>query len=345
MLKFITLASVPVLLAACATTPDVTYTYYLPTSQTTLTLTEAISCTKDKTALIVTSTPDVATVYMADMDGGQTLKVRDLDGSFADSDPAPSFSEDGRLKGFTLTQTGQGSAIVKSLVTLVADASKLGGSVGVAPKHAPPKPKLTDQCNYIDQHGSSGSLTLIVARKLNLADSLPPPSNLAFFTDPAIDRGLLVDNPEAYAMLRDHLPKILAHIDSSPEIQVADASCTANDSQLPLHLRKTKNVTVDFLVGTVRKGATSVVVPGNSATSAYCIALPKAAPFGTNKFSLTLTDSGAITGLEYNKTNGTQDALSSADTALTTIAPLLSSSAKTTAGASPQPASITTVSQ
>jgi hypothetical protein len=51
-----------VLVAGCASTPDVIYKYYPPQAQSTVTVTQTIDCTSDKTALIVVSTPALNTL-------------------------------------------------------------------------------------------------------------------------------------------------------------------------------------------------------------------------------------------------------------------------------------------
>jgi hypothetical protein len=49
--------------------------------------------------------------------------------------------------------------------------------------------------------------------------------------------------------------------------------------------------------------------------------IPKAALFGGEQFSLTLSESGAVTSLSYGKTSGAPAALGAANSVATTITP------------------------
>src|SRR5258706_4378315 len=101
------IVSFAALLSACASTPDVTYSYYPARSESTVTLTQTIACNKDNTAFVIVHKPDVTTRYSADHSRRPfTLPINKLDGFFADSELKADFSDDGRLKGINTVTTG-----------------------------------------------------------------------------------------------------------------------------------------------------------------------------------------------------------------------------------------------
>lgn len=110
-------------LLSCASTPKGSLHYYFPKAQTQLSLTQTLSCTPDHKHLRQVITVAPTTVYSSDTHAkvGE-LSPSALDSTFADADVSFSFTDDGRLSGVNFTSTGQGTNILKDVVTIAAAA-------------------------------------------------------------------------------------------------------------------------------------------------------------------------------------------------------------------------------
>jgi len=194
MLKFATLTSTAALLAACASTPDMTYSYYPAVSQTTVTLAETVSCsTGAAPSLIVAyAAPAIATVNKADYASPPyTFSIKKMDSAFADQDLSFGVTDDGRLKSLNASWTGQGETILKSAISTATSIIPLVGVLAHG-KAAPPPP----ECQFIADWG--GKVTLNYIATLNLAaDTLAP-------LKPVQD----TSNQLAYAKLHAQLPDL-----------------------------------------------------------------------------------------------------------------------------------------
>lgn len=136
-------------LAGCAVLPDATVTYYLPTSETTVAVTQTITCDKAQNPS-ATIGLNAKTTYHADYsrEGEKNIAIKSLDGSFSDTDVDFTLTEDGRLKGINSARTGQGQSIIKDVVTVATTAAAIAGG-GVEP------PK-----NWCGQSGSEKPVTI-----------------------------------------------------------------------------------------------------------------------------------------------------------------------------------------
>ncbi|HTQ15383.1 MAG TPA: hypothetical protein VMH86_16040 [Rhizomicrobium sp.] len=313
MLKFATLTSAAVLLAACANTPDATYNFYPARSSTAVTVTQTISCNGDSSDIVIAypSTPtQLVTSYAADYSKApSTLRVRDLDGGLSDSDVTIGLSDDGRLKTINGTSTGQGEAIVKSVISLAAAVGGAGGNSHPVFEAKAKTHKIT-ACGYVTKWAGKGkSITLTYSKIIRLEDS--PNGDFIGLDDTVSDPNLLAGLRAAGANMPHIGIKIGAETAMAPVV-VPTMPGGSSENDVRLKLQSTASTQVDILAGTVRIATGTFTIPGRGT---YEVPIPRAAAFGGTKFSLTVNDPGVITGIEYNKTNGTSQALDTATAA------------------------------
>ncbi len=252
------ICSIVFLVAGCASTPDVVYKYYPSQAHSTVTVTQTIDCTSDKTALVVVSTPALNTLYTADYSQTpNSVRVKDLAGAIADSDLSFNFFDDGRLKSVNASTTGQGEALGQ-----IVDFKK------AAPVDLEPTPQ-------------SAPLWGLLKNQL---------SKLAVFV-----RGQSVNDSGAFY-----------------------EGAEGNRDAILLTLQRTANVQVDVLARGSSIFNTNIALP---LSATYKLAIPKAAVFGKQSFSLTLAESGAVTSVDYGKLSGASGALNAATSAAGAVAP------------------------
>jgi hypothetical protein len=170
-------------LCGCASIPKVSRTYYFPIAQQDTSIIQTIGCVitpvnktlniaandadkattdKDKkgnkpppgpvytsTGPYSTATATVTTTYIADYGSSHTLRYKDVDSRFGDSDISVGVTDDGRLSSINAAGTGEGAAIIKAAATIasVATANKVFNE-GIAPP-------MSDACKMIQTYGSA----------------------------------------------------------------------------------------------------------------------------------------------------------------------------------------------
>ncbi len=294
--------------AGCATTPSVTYRYYPAKSSTILTITQTIDCNADKTVVFAVNTVQATTAYTADVAQKPfTLPIKMLDGWFADSDITFKTTEDGRLQSINQSTTGQGEAILKSAITLATAAAALGGAApgGKAPAALP-------ECDVIAARGGGKPVTLIYAKPVDLSTY---GSAEAFVTlnDAPNDKGL-------YDLLQKQLPAlgVQVHGQTTLDSGATYPSPAPDAGVVLLRLQHVARVQIDFTASGQAFVTSYVLVP---LLSTYELPIPKARLFGKQNFALTLSDSGAISSIQYTKGTGAAAALNVLGTAATAAAP------------------------
>jgi hypothetical protein len=303
------------LVAACASIPSVEYRYYLSKSNAAVAVTQAVACNNDGTDLIVVTTPTVNTTYSADLRHGvHTLQIRDVEGAFrdfADADVNFGFYDDGRLKSINQSTTGQGEAIIKSSVSLASALIPLGGAAIAAAK------KL-DECATIKTFAGDKPATVTYV--------YPPVGtvDLAALERP-VELTVAPASEQLYKALNAHgklpIPKLIigrpSPVGSGARfIPLIDGS--ANEFAY-LTLQEMGNVKIEVRNSDGVPIWNTVVVTPLKQT--YLLPIPRAALFGGQKFSLTLSEAGAITSVDYSKTVGTAGALNAATTITTALDP------------------------
>ena len=304
MLKRMTIIILIVgLLSGCASTPNVMYRYYPSHSNSNVTVTQTIDCNTDQTALIVLHSTTVNTLYTADYTKGPySVPIKKLDGFFADSDAGFNFFEDGRLKSINASTTGQGETIVKSAIALATALAPIGGA-------SPPKP--TAECATIKSWGGGKPVTLIYTKNIDYG-------KVAYGARLNIDP--TPDTTDLYTTLSKNnlLPKLQVII-NLPSIIKSSAnyvpsSSDSSDDVVLLTLQETANVQVDVKASGQAIWSGKITIPG---MDTYALPIPKAALFGKQTFSLTLSEAGAITQIGYGKNTGVAGPLNVATSAAT----------------------------
>jgi hypothetical protein len=300
--------SMVLLVAGCASTPDVVYKYYPSQAQSTVTVTQTIDCTSDKTALIVVSTPALNTLYTANYrQPPSSVRVKDLAGAIADSDLSFNFFDDGRLKSVNASSTGQGEAVVKSAVSLITAVAAIGGGVPVG---APVKAPALPECTTVNNWGNGKPVTLTYGQIIDFNKAAAGPVDL----EPTPQSAPL------WGLLKNQLSKLAVFVRSQTNNDSGAYydGVVGNRDAIFLTLQRTANVQVDVLAKGSSIFSTTVALP---LPATYQLAIPKAAVFGKQSFSLTLAESGAVTAVDYGKLSGASGALNAATSAAGAAAP------------------------
>jgi hypothetical protein len=294
------------LLGGCASTPDVVYTYYPSQLQATATVTRTVDCTSDKTAVVIVNTPAISTVYSADYSRGPySLRVKDLAGAIADADLSVNFFDDGRLKSVNASTTGQGEAVVKSAVSLIAAVAAAGGAGG-----GPAKPAPLPECAAISNWGGGKPVTLTYSTVIDFVKAAAGTESLT----PTSQSQALADQLQAV------LPPLSIFVRSQQQI---DSGATyigpaGNRNAIFLTLQRTSSAKVEIQSKGSAIFSTILALPQ---PATYPLPIPKSAIFGKQTFSLTLADSGAIASIDYGKLSGASGALNAATSATGAAAP------------------------
>jgi len=247
----------------------------------------------------------VNTLYSADYSKGPySIQIKRLDGTFADIDVGFNFYEDGRLKSINASTTGQGETILKSAIALGTALAPLGGG-------APPVKGPIPECAVIKSWGGGKPVTLTYTKNIEYGkDDDGLPHNL----DPA---------PGTAGLYRElnkgnQLPLLQVTINPPSSIKSGasyiSSSSGSSDDVVLLTLQEVANVQVDVTASGQAIWSGKVTIPGKNT---YALPIPKAALFGKQTFSLTLSEAGAITQIEYGKNTGAAGPLNVATSAAT----------------------------
>jgi len=288
------------LLSACATMPDVDVKYILANAKTTVSLTQTVSCLKDKKGnptnkglVFSYGAPTVTTAIFADKDlggpgkGVQTLTLHDYDTSLSDVDFAVTLSDDGRLKGINVARTGEAETILKSAIALGTAVAVAGAGVGT----------WTTECDVMKKWGDGKAVSLTYTANLN-----PTSTNkvqLAVVVDQTSQR--IYDALNINGNMPDIFVKATA-TDIPNAITVRGSYTHSLTLQTPVStkLRIVEGELPDSSDnGTIYSSI--VLVPG---PTLYALPIPDNVSFGSAKMVLSLSDTGAINTLEYSKNTG-----------------------------------------
>jgi hypothetical protein len=249
------------------------------------------------------------------------LKIRDVEGAlhdFADSDLNIGFYDDGRLKSINQNTTGEGETIIKSAVSLASAVAPLGAGAGFAQvieqlnKEAQPK----IPCDAITAIGGGKPVSISwVYPRVGTVDLAAPQLPIKLSVAPGSN--------ELYKALQKIIPlpepKLIigppAYVDSGARL-VAEPYVSPNEF-VYLTLQEMGNVKIEVLDNSGAPISSAVVVTPLKRT--YFLPIPRAALFGSQKFSLALSEAGAITAVDYGKNVGTTGALNVASTVATSL--------------------------
>jgi hypothetical protein len=296
-----------VCLEACASTPNVVYSYYPAGSTSTVTVTQTIDCTSDKKAMVVLNSPAVNTLYFADHSKNPyTLQIKSLDGAFADADVALGLYDDGRLKSVNAATTGQGESILKAAVSLAVAIAPLGGGTQQPTVAAAALP----ECTFISNWGNGKPVTVTYSHAVDLG-GITAPALIAVNPTPG--------SAELYAALKAQLPVIQIQV-SKPTVLTAGARPigSVDAGAVSLTLQETSSAKVVVLAQGQAIFSGNIIVP---LASTYTLPIPKAALFGKQSFAVAISEAGAVTSVEYGKQTGASGPLNVLTAAATAAAP------------------------
>jgi hypothetical protein len=311
MLKFIRVFLLPLVAAGCSSTPDVNYHYYFAKSQAALAAAQTVTCDASKTNVIVVTTASAPTMtYYADIARGpQTINLRDIEGdfrTFVDSDAQFGFYDDGRLKSINQYTIGQGANVIKSAVSLATTALPLAGAKVEAVTES-------DACAVIDKWGG-GAAGKIASVNLSYAAQIDPTHVLGKSFEIPIANA----SQQLYKELKAKttLPAIEASVGMARAIEGRATYSRlvgySQDEIVPLRLQRTADVEIKVLSAHRPVWMGTVIVPMPREYGENVLPIPRAALFGKQSFSLTLSEAGAIQTIDYGKLSGASDALSAA---------------------------------
>lgn len=270
-------------LAGCASMPDVVYNYYPSKALTTVSATQSVDCTSDKTRLLAVSSATIITTYSADhTQSASFLHIKSLGSSWANSDVNFTFSDDGRLKSINASSVGQGEAIIKSSLGVIVAAVGALGAAG--------KPLPLSECDVIAASGGGKPVSITYGLKFD-------PLNTS-----SKDLDVSSGSRPLYDVLKAHLPKLTVK-STAPGTgltQPATSAKVASD-EIGLDLRKIEDYTVDVNEAGHPIASATIAVP---TTTKVTLPIPKARLFGKQAFSLTLAESGAILQIGYGSETG-----------------------------------------
>ncbi len=310
------------MLTGCANgIPKGTLSYYLPKAETTLTVTQTLTCNAAGDALLQVVTVNPSTVYSSDTSRTKTITPRSISSSVSDADVSFTFTDDGRLSGVNTSTTGQGGAIVKNALAVAKVAGLVAAhvppamnakatctAIGVlAPKTKADGPPPSVTITYVHSFGFDTSTGTV---QLKDGDKVGPTFESEFDTS--------FTSNTYFRALKSSIPKLgfdVAVVSSTKGAAPNWSDGDSTDLVLPLNALATVNLNIrglkDDLTGVNREPIWSgeVLVPLTRDADLIKVPIPKPAFFGQRKFSLTLAPSGSITKIGYVTTG----ALDSAD--------------------------------
>ena len=292
-----------VLLTGCASTPQMTYTYFPTKATTWVTVTQTISCNVAKTELIFINTPSIVTTYASDRNDPILFDASPLKNVFADSELTFNWFDDGRLKSISQSATGEAEAIVKSAFTLLTALGVVG--------FVRPEVATIPQCSNLPDLSAGKSVTLVYEISVD-------------YRTVTFDQPITIPPKAGYGSLfaqfqGANLPT-MEYRASTPALDRAVAMQNPGDPTFVfmLKLRRTAQTSVSVLAAGSPIASSSVVIP---TTTELSVPIPMPPLFGKQVFGLTLNEAGSITSLTYNGTNGTAGALNAVNTAVSTLSP------------------------
>lgn len=319
--------------AGCASVPDVTVSYRPVTWQVAAAVVHTITCTRDGSRAIIARDGSFTPVYRADTkESPLTVRLKDLDRFFADSDFSASFTDDGRLKSVNQSTNGQGETIAKSLVSTVVTLGAAGvmGVAAAAPEGAaqPNKTYLLSDGRLIELRGKPSSpickivmdwsaalapeslpqIVIVQAKLITEAIAQPVPVVAA-----SEQASVLLEELKAHLDLR---ATVTAKFDDDNQagLQPVKLPAALADDAVGLPLQQTRSFSLKAVPVALLKPddvikKSTVTVPRPVSDGLLKVPIPKPALFGKQTFQLALAESGRITSIGYGRTAGAAGAL------------------------------------
>lgn len=299
----ISLVSATALLGGCVTIPMADYKYRQAKGKVSITVVESIDCTADgKCLVVVLSTPIVTTEYSADEKADDLVaRVSATRTGGSNSDATFTWYNDGRLKSVNTVSSGQGEAILKSIVGLAGAALSIVGAGSSSGQDA-------KECAAVKKYGKDKPVSITWTKTLDLIDPGAPTREL---------RGNL--EAGTVAMLNEinatnKLPQLQFRLAFGKPLDLVDLSPQKDLKgyvRLPLQPVETATLELQSDGNVIWSG--QLVVPLRAPNDqSYGLLIPKGKWFGKGTFAVSLSEAGAVTSVQYAKESATAGAIAAA---------------------------------
>jgi len=284
----------------CATNPNASIHYYFATTDVKVRVLRTVTC-NEQDHLIVSNAATVTPEHHADTKHQQKFNIAKLDSVFSNTDIAFDFYDDGRLKSINTTNTGQGEAIVRSVVALAAGILLLDQQT------------FPEKCDFINGYTMKDGKK-VREKSLTLAfEGLVTPKDKKTGVPTLIE--IVPENAPQFNKLHDVLGDVSAIIQSIgkplPPISLNDSNSAkeSHDGDLHLDIRPPSSVSIKIMAGPDKVWDGDVEV--GQFGEVFAVPIPKAAIFGQQGFILALTEAGSISKIGYGKETGVAQVLTS----------------------------------
>ena len=332
--KVVASASALALLSGCAIVPSVSRPYFFPEGRADIVVTQTLGCMVtdikkppdpgNKPLVRSAATASVAYTYVANYASTKkhALNVSDIDFLLSDSDVAISVTEDGRLSTINSNNTGEASAIVKSIISVAAVFTGIKPLVFKQP--LTPQDQQIKYCQTIIQYGTAvdaskqpGLYTLTLSYKQRLlfpqGNTITDANGIHYTVGNAVPIPL---DPGSTPFKTDAelFPSFSFTMNAANNTDIQPA--WTDDKQAGPHIE----VPTMMLLAVQMSGPVADMsqigdfwndtwlAPTDTPVN---IPLPKAPWFGKLNTTLQFSGSGLVNKVEYNKTNGLADLFSS----------------------------------
>lgn len=290
------------LISGCASMPPLDFSYFPARGVAQVAVTQTFDCSTDKKRLVVvTTSPTVTAQYSADRtQSAIPLQLSKVRGDLTDTEFTIGYYEDGRLKSINLSSTGQGEAVLKSVISTVGAAIPLVGGSDAGGEQLP-------ECTEIENWGKGKPVAISFAASVPLTkEGSGTTSNMLVSPDGA----------PLFAKLNRAAPQVKLTLLGQPFQPARLTGATRDYVPLRLQMVDRGNVVVSIDGTPIFDG--DVAVP---LKDFYSLPLPKAALFGKNALAVSVDGSGAVTSIQYSKTTGDSGAWNALSAALAEAAP------------------------
>lgn len=276
------IAAASATLGGCAHLPNATIGYYLPTSEVRFKVVRTIACDPANNIIGATAvTPTVS--YLADTTARRTVDFSKLKGALSDSELKFEFTDDGRLSGFNATQTGQGEAVLKTVISIATSVAKGPGLSLV---------DFPGVCAVIKKLGGGKPLTLTYSGMVDVTKSAAELQPLT--ADP--------DSARYAELLSTAIGGVSASV-KSKKVAVAPVTAPVTDG-IGLTAKQPGMVEIEIYAGADSKVVWNERLLVASIGTEYVLPLPRAAMFGTKTMAVSFADSGALKSVQYVSKTG-----------------------------------------
>ncbi len=295
-------AVMALLLSGCASLPDVTVDYYLTRTDIRFKAIRTVACDA-KNNLIVINSATATVTNSADRSLPLKIQLSRLKGWLSDTDIKFDFYDGGRIRNINATSTGEGEAILKTVVSIAIAAAVLAAFDGK---------NYTKECALIKKVAGDKPLTMTYEGPVDLTK---PPSE-----------GQILKPEDATAVYANDLASAIGGVCAfvSGTVQAKEpAHYNVQSGDVTLRAREPGAVKIRVTAGPEDKCKGSDVWNGELPVAhigqAYDLPIPKPVLFGKEGFGASFSESGALTSLQYTSNTGAGQALNVISAAVTGV--------------------------